>query len=146
MPKQTRNGIVQKKYKYCVLFLCIIIVLIGIIGGTSSYLIQMTAPVVNEFQIGDITYELKLCFNPPKGYTNADVDVPNVTPDDDELQNGAQDTIAAGSVDFNLDKAPTIEGYTFEGWYADEMLKEKLYNESTVSWLETEFCFVLFCF
>ena len=130
MQKEKRNGIMHNKYKLCVLLLCVAIVLIGVVSGTCSYIIQRTAPIVNTFQIGDITYELKLCFNPPSGYANADIDVPTITPDEDRAEDGAQGTAAAGSVDFELNKAPTLEGYTFEGWYAEENLVNEVYTES----------------
>lgn len=114
----------QKAYLLC---LCLIALIVGVVGMTLCYFMQQTPTVVNTFQLGDITYELKLNANPPSGYANTDVSMPNVSPDDNSKE-GAQKTVAAGSVDFTLDKVPTLEGYTFGGWYAERSLNNKVCN------------------
>ena len=101
-----------------ILPLCIslVFIAIGTVGVTNAFLIDKTASVTNTFKVDDITYELVLVANPPSGYSVSQVSMPTITPDEDSSKAGAQKTKAAGSVDFKIDKAPTLNDYSFKGW------------------------------
>lgn len=124
--KKTRKLFSNKK----ALALCLsfVLIVVGAVCATTAYFIQKSEPVVNTFQIGDITYELSLFGNPPTGHTDADITMPSINPDEDPDKDGAQSTVAAGSVDFTISQDPELTGYTFGGWYAEAATSNKVYD------------------
>ena len=90
-----------------------IALLIGVpLAGTLAFLMDKSETITNTFQLGEITYSLTLNGNKP-GDATSDIEMPKVTPD-------SPTKVSAGHVDFTLDKAPTLQGYKFLGWYAAE--------------------------
>lgn len=88
--------------------------ILAAVGGTLAYLIAVTDPLTNTFELGDIEYTLVLNKNLPQSATDAGTteptEWPNVTPESPKTE-------AAGSVTFSLDNEPKLTGYTFTGWW-----------------------------
>jgi len=105
----------MKKLKGMSLLLALVLlgVLISVIGGTIAYIVTKSTPIVNTFQLGEITYELKLYPNKPDK-ASGEVVMPTVTPDGG-VGTGS-DTAAAGSVTFTLSDVPKLTGWQFSGW------------------------------
>lgn len=129
MQKKSKKLFSNKK----ALTLCMSIVLVitCAVCATTAYFMQKSEPVVNTFEIGNITYELNLFGNPPAGHTDTDITMPSVNPDKDTEKAGAQSTVAAGSVDFDVTQDPSLEGYTFEGWFAEDTGNTEVYGTNT---------------
>lgn len=88
---------------------------------------SFSAAVTNTFIVGDITYTLKLRANAAfVGREDGEVTMPS------EL---APSENGSASVDFTLDREPSLPGYTFAGWYADEdcVTEYPLVSGSTVT-------------
>ncbi|MBQ7983098.1 MAG: InlB B-repeat-containing protein, partial [Clostridia bacterium] len=103
----------MKKLKGMSLLLTLVLLgaVISVIGGTLAYIVAHTDPIVNTFQLGDITYTLTLHQNAGSvEHNDNEVVMPTVTPE------GGTNKVAAGSVLFHLDKEPALTGYTFIGW------------------------------
>ncbi len=121
----------QKKIVSILLVTVLMVTLFSVIGGTLAFLIAETEPIVNTFELGDITYELVLMPNLPDGYTENDVTMPTLDPE-------SPCSKAAGSVEFTLSGDPVLTGYKFLGWYADEE-GETPVQEADTTTIEVEY-------
>lgn len=98
------------KKKMLVIAVCVLLSVFAFIGGTTAYLFMKTQSIESTFQLGEITYKLRLDANPPSGYGVNDVSMPSFT---------AMQKIASGSASFSLSGVPKLTGYTFIGWAYD---------------------------
>jgi len=130
MQEKKIKNLFRNKKALALCLSCILIVT-GAVCATTAYFVQKSEPVVNTFKIGDITYELNLFGNSPDGHTDAEITMPTINPDEDTEKDGAQSTVAAGSVDFTISQDPELTGYTFSGWYAEAVTSNKVYDPAT---------------
>lgn len=106
LPGRSRAG------RLAALITALVLCVLAAVGGTIAYLEERSAAVTNTFTVGDITYTLKLRANAAfVGREDGEVTMPS------EL---APSENGSASVDFTLDREPSLPGYTFAGWYADE--------------------------
>lgn len=106
LPGRSRAG------RLAALVTALVLCVLAAVGGTIAYLEERSAAVTNTFTVGDITYTLKLRANAAfVGREDGEVTMPS------EL---APSENGSASVDFTLDREPSLPGYTFAGWYADE--------------------------
>lgn len=105
LPGRSRAG------RLAALITALVLCVLAAVGGTIAYLEERSAAVTNTFTVGDITYTLKLRANAAfVGREDGEVTMPS------EL---APSENGSASVDFTLDREPSLPGYTFAGWYAD---------------------------
>ncbi len=123
--RMNENGGITNRIGLKVLILClsVMLVIVGVVGGTLAWLISKTSPVVNTFTYGDIN--IKLEETDPEGNNdpsdNSYIMVPGNTIDKDPLV-----TVLAGSeacwlfvkVDESANLGDFIEYTVAEGWIA----------------------------
>jgi len=115
-----KNKLFKKISFYSTKLLAVVLGLTMLMGigpkGTLAYLTDNKGPIVNTFELDNITYQLTLAPNLP--VTSSTVTMPSQPAGTTEVSdNSYKASVAAGHYDFGIDKDPSLEGYLFDGWY-----------------------------